>query len=148
MTTALTIRAKMRTVTITVAPMRDIPVGLRARMRTLSLGPIAWGFWSWTFQDGSCWAALMFDGDATREDALIGWAALTEEMDMLPVVGVFVAEEHRRRGHANALMTTLLQRLVAEGVLGQGDAVFNSSWRWSKYDKVIESCGLRSLAWK
>ncbi len=137
----------MKPRTITVSRMRDIPVGLRARMRELSLGPIAWGFWSWTFHDGSCWAALAFDGDETREASLVGWAALTEETDVLPVVGVYVDESHRGRGLATTLMSSLLQALIAEGVLVRGARVFNSSWRWAKYAKVIESCGLRSLAW-
>ncbi len=138
----------METRTITVSRMRDLPVGLRARMRTLSLGPIAWGFWSWTFHDGSCWAALAFEGGETSEANLVGWAALTEETDVLPVVGVFVDEAHRGKGLASALMTTLLQGLVSSHVLEKGAAVFNSSWRWSRYDSVIEACGLRSLAWK
>jgi GNAT superfamily N-acetyltransferase len=127
---------------ITVSAMRDVPVGLRSRMRELSLGPIAWGAWSWTFHDGSCWAALAFD-----RDALVGWAALTEETDVLPVVGVYVAETHRGRGLAATLMTTLLRSLLGARVLAPGAQVYNSSWRWSKYAKIIESCGLRSLAW-
>jgi len=48
----------MRPRTTMVARMRDLPVGLRARMRELSLGPIKWGAWSWTFHDGSCWRRL------------------------------------------------------------------------------------------
>lgn len=133
--------------TISVSRMRDVPVGLRARMRELSLGPIKWGAWSWTFHDGSCWAALAFDGDGTSHDALVGWCALTMEVDVLPVIGVYVAESQRGRGVALTLVSSLLNALLADDVLQPGAKVFNSSWRWSKYAKVIESCGLRSLKW-
>jgi GNAT superfamily N-acetyltransferase len=137
----------MKPRTITVSRMRDIPVGLRARMRELSLGPIKWGAWSWTFHDGSCWAALAFDGDVTDHASLVGWAALTMEVDVLPVVGVYVHEAQRGRGVALTLVSSLLNALIAEKVLEPGGKLFNSSWRWSKYAKVIEGCGLRSLKW-
>lgn len=133
--------------TITVARMRDLPVGIRSRMRELSLGPVKWGAWSWTFHDGSCWAALAFDGPESTVGALVGWAALTMEVDLLPVVGVYVAESQRGRGVALTLVSSLLNALLAEGVLEPGAKLFNSSWRWSKYAKVIEACGMRSLRW-
>lgn len=134
--------------TISVSRMGAIPVGLRAKMRQLSLGPIAWGFWQWTFHDGSCWAALGHLGGDTTEDSLVGWAALTMEADLLPVVGVYVDPSHRSLGLGTQLVTTLLQSLLSSEVLTKGDAVFNSTWRWPKYDDLIAGCGLRSLPWK
>lgn len=133
--------------TITVARMRDLPVGLRARMRELSLGPIRWGAWSWTFHDGSCWAALAFDGSESTVESLVGWCALTMEVDVLPVIGVYVDEAQRGRGFALTLVSSLLNALIAEHVLEIGGKIFNSSWRWSKYAATIEACGLRSLKW-
>ena len=133
--------------TITVSRMRDLPVGLRAKMRELSLGPIPWGFWSWTFQDGSCWAALCFVGGETTEDTLVGWAAVTFETDLLPVVGVYVSDAVRGHGIGQVLVSTLLQSMVNSGVLAVGDTVFCSMARWSKYDAVIRLCGLRPTLW-
>lgn len=134
--------------TIAVSRMAELPVGLRAKMRSLTLGPIAWGSWQWTFQDGSCWAALCFLGGETTEDKLVGWAALTMEMDLLPVVGVYVHEGQRGQGFGSSLVSTLLDSLVASGVIQAGDALFNSTWRWPRYEKLIADCGLRSLPWK
>lgn len=133
--------------TITFSRTHKLPVGLRARMRELSLGPVPWGSWSWTFQDGSCWAALCFTGGETDEDTLIGWAMLTMEVDILPVVGVFVHESCRGQGIGKLLVSSLLQSLIAAGKLQPGDTVYNSSMRWPVYEKVIESCGLRSALW-
>jgi GNAT superfamily N-acetyltransferase len=70
------------------------------------------------------------------------------EMDVLPVVGVFVHAEQRAQGLGSALVTTLLDSLISSGVVQPGDAVFNSTWRWPRYDKLISDCGLRSLPWK
>jgi GNAT superfamily N-acetyltransferase len=117
-------------------------------MRALSLGPVPWGCWSWTFHDGSCWAALGFLGGETTEAALVGWAAVTLETDLLPVVGVYVQEQHRGQGLGKALVTNLLQSSISGGILSPGDAVFNSTWRWPAYEQVIQACGLRSLPWK
>lgn len=116
-------------------------------MRQLSLGPIAWGFWSWTFQDGSCWAARCHEGGETTEESMIGWAALTMEMDMLPVVGVYVAAEHRKQGVGGQLVTTLLQSLLSSGDLVKGDAIFAANYMWERYPSIIEACGIRCLKW-
>lgn len=127
--------------------MADIPPELKSKMRSLSLGPIAWGFWTWTFHDGSCWAKLIFDGAEDTPENLVGWASLTKETDVLPVIGCFISESHRKTGRGRRLITGLLQDLLKKSVLGQGDAVFNSSQRWSSYKEIIESCGLRPLTW-
>jgi hypothetical protein len=139
----------VKTRTITVSRMAELPVGLRHKMRQLSLGPyVPWGAWSWTFHDGSCWAALCFSGGETTEDALIGWAALTQEQDVLPVIGVYVDNPHRGYGHATALVVTLLQALLASGELYPGAEVANSAWRFPKYDEIIRGCGLKPVVWK
>jgi hypothetical protein len=127
--------------------MSEVPVGIRARMRELSLGPIAWGAWSWTFHDGSCWAAIAYDGSEQTIETVVGWAALTMEVDLLPVVGVYVSEKQRGRGFALTLVSSLLNALIADEVLAPGAQVYNSSWRWPKYAAVIEGCGLRSIKW-
>lgn len=128
---------------IELARMRDLPVGHRQAIRELSLGPtVAWGSWSWTFQDGSCWAAC-----ALQDDAIVGWAALTLEVDMLPVLGAYVAESHRKQGIGSMLVTTLLRYLLGKGVLTPGVEIFNSTWRFESYAHLLQSCGLRSRKW-
>lgn len=128
--------------------MRDVAVGLKPRMRELSLGPWEpWGFWGWTLHDGSTWAALGFDGDTTRPDRLVGWAALTLQVDTLPVVGCYVAESARRSGRGELLLTTLLRSLLTQGVLTPGVTVAAATQRWSKYPEVVASCGLRCVTW-
>ena len=128
---------------IEIAKMSDLPVGHRQRIRELSLGPIAWGAWSWTFQDGSCWAAVGFDGDE-----VIGWSACTFEVDMLPVVGAFVAPSWRGRGTGSVLVTTLLRYLGGRRMIAPGAEIFNSTWRFPAYDGLIESCGFKSRRWE
>lgn len=123
--------------------MANLAVGHRQRIRDLSLGPVPWGAWSWTFQDGSCWAALGFEGGE-----MVGWAALTMEVDTLPVIGAFVAEPARGRGIGTTLVTTLLSRLVGLRVLERGAQVFNSTWRFPAYDAIIAGCGLHSVPWQ
>lgn len=131
-----------------IAAMRDVPIGCRPRMRELSLGPWEpWGFWGWTLHDGATWAALAFDGDTLRPDRLVGWAALTMQVDLMPVVGVFVAEGHRRGGRAELLMRSLLVALTADGVLHRGCTIAAATGRWAKYPAIIESCGFRCETW-
>lgn len=123
-------------------------MGLKPRLRELTLGPWeAWGFWSWTHHDGSTWAALGFDGDTTKPEALIGWAALTMQVDDLPVVGVYVEEGKRRGGRGELLLTTLLTSLVRQGILYHGATIAASTQRWEQYPKIIGSCGLRCVTW-
>jgi len=128
--------------------MADVPVGLKPRMRELTLGAYEpWGFWGWTFHDGSTWAALGFDGDTTRADRLVGWAGLTQQIDVLPVVGVYVAEQHRSGRRAELLVTSLLRYLVAGKILHPGSAIAAATQRWSRYREVVESCGLKCETW-
>lgn len=137
----------MRSLTL-VGRMGEIPVGLRPRMRELSEGPdLEWGFWGWTYHDGSTWAALGFDGATVEPSACVGWAALTMQIDTLPVVGVFVepARRHGRRGEL--LLTALLRSLVCDGTLHAGAEVMAATGRWGRYPAIIESCGLRCKTW-
>ena len=98
--------------------MDDIPVGLKPRMRELSLGPWEpWGFHPWTFHDGSTWASLAFAGATVKAEQFIGWAGLTMQIDVMPVLGVFVDEGHRGGGRAELLVTGLLRELLAAGHL-------------------------------
>jgi hypothetical protein len=138
----------MRPTLTLVAPMRDIPVGLKPRLRELSLGPWEfWGFWGWTHHDGSTWAALGFDGDTTKPERLIGWAALTMQVDVIPVVGCYVAEGARRGGRGELLLVTLLRTLTRQGVLTPGVTIAAATQRWAQYPEIIQSCGLRCVTW-
>ena len=123
--------------------MREVPVGWRMAIRDLSLGPVAWGAWSWTFHDGSCWAALGF----TPDERLIGWALLTCETDLLPVVAAYVHPTHRGHGLATELLTVLLRGLIQAGDLHEGDRVFASLHRWKKYETVLGDLGLEAVQW-
>lgn len=132
-----------------LAPMRDIQVGRRIRMRQLSLGSKvgrSWGAWSWTFCDGSTWANIGFS-DTAQED-MIGWASVTFETDLLPVVACYVRSDCRGHGIACGLVTNLLYFLISEGVLYPGAALFASTQRWPRWTEVVESCGLRCLTWQ
>lgn len=131
-----------------VYKMSSLSPKLRSRMRALSLGPIAWGFWTWTFHQGDCWAVMVFDGDEELPEKMIGWAAITREMDHLPVIGCYILEQHRKLGVGRAAVVKLLKNLVDTHVLAKGDPIFNSSHRWPKYKEIIESCGLRALHWE
>jgi GNAT superfamily N-acetyltransferase len=130
-------------VNISISKMSDVAVGHKVRIRQLSLGPISWGAWSWTFSDGSTWAALGFDGDT-----MIGWAILTMEIDVLPVIGAFTDERHRGQGIGATLASALLRSLVESGELYPGAAVFASTERWKRWHEVVESAGLRCLTWE
>ncbi len=132
--------------TIITSRMRDLPVGLRVGIRALSLGPIAWGGWAWTFHDGSCWAALAFDGHVSSE-TMLGWCVLTMETDTLPVIGAYVHEDARGQGLGESMATALLQYLLAHRELYPGAAIFAATQRWPKWTQVIERCGLRCLTW-
>lgn len=127
---------------IQVGRMSELPVGWRQRIRELSYGPdLAWGAWSWTFNDGSCWAACGF-----VDSEMVGWAALTKEVDVRPVAGVFIADQWRGRGYARVLAGTLLNSLVPTH-LDRNDVVYASVSLWPKWPQVIEACGLRFEEW-
>lgn len=131
--------------TIRTYRMADVPVGWRVRMRELSLGPLpdGWGSWSWTFHNGSCWAALGFVND----NELVAWAGLTEEVDTLPVVAVFVEELHRGSGLAAELLTSLLRGLLVAGDISVGDRIYASTGRWGRYEIVMDELGLECVTW-
>jgi len=129
--------------TIITGYMRELPVGYKTRMRELTLGPIAWGMWSWTFHDGSTRAAVLVGPDRDIQ----AWASLTPEVDLLPVIGVYVPEELRGAGLAAQLVRTLLLDCLATKVLSPGDAIYAATQRWSAYPAVIASCGLVCRPW-
>lgn len=133
-------------ITVVIGRMAEIPVGWRQRIRELSLGPVAWGSWSWTFQNGDCWVACAFEGVETNPEAMVGWAAVTKEVDLLPVIGAYVDEGHRGRGLATMLATALLRWLVPVH-LSPGAEVYATTHRWPGWQEVIESCGLQCRQW-
>jgi GNAT superfamily N-acetyltransferase len=128
---------------ILISKMGDLPVGYRARLRELTIGPVAWGLWSLTHHDGSTWTAL-----ALEDGEITGWAALTYEWDGQPVIGAYVSEEHRGRGVATLVITSLLHSLMGAGVISRGDTVAASTWRWPRYHDVLEACGLACEPWE
>lgn len=123
--------------------MRMVPVGVRQRMRELSLGPVAWGMWSWTFQDGSCWASYAATGGE-----VVGWAAISEEVDSLPVVGCYVHNENRGRGLAQALIASTCHLVTDTGRLRTGDELFCAIHRWPRYTTVLAALGLIARPWE
>lgn len=127
--------------------MGALPADLRARIREMSLGPIAWGSWSWTFHDGSCWVALAFEGDEPVPRRLLAWAALTKETDRLPVIGAYTHLDWRRLGLAERAVDALLGHVVGGGHLAPGDEVFASTWRWPRWHGLLERHGLRCVTW-
>ncbi len=129
-----------------ISPMRELPVGFRMKLRELTIGPVAWGLWSLTFHDGSTWAALAFDGEQ-RPENLVGWACVTQEYDVHPMIGAYVAESHRGRGVAPTLVTSLCRDLLGRNVLTPGDTVVASTWRWDGYYALLEECGLVCETW-
>lgn len=132
--------------TITVARMSEVPVGFKPRMRELTIGPVAWGLWSLTHHDGSTWAAIAFDGEASAE-SMIGWGAVTWEYDSLPMIGVYVGPDTRQRGVGSLLCTTLLRSLLASGDLELGATLVAAVGRWDKYYELAESCGVECIEW-
>lgn len=126
---------------ILISRMADLDPKERARIRTLSLGPVPWGAWSWTFHNGSCWAALAY-----ADGVMIAWAILTREADEVPVIGAYVHPDHRRTGLGEQVVDALLAELRRSGDLNMGDVVFASTWRWSKWSPILERHGLRCVS--
>lgn len=117
-------------------------------MRELSEGPdLAWGFWGWVHHDGSTWATLGFDGHTVTADRMIGWAGMTMQIDNIPVIGVYIDPPYRGARRAEALLGTLLRALVAAEALAPGATVAAATGRWSRYEEVVGSCGLRCVTW-
>lgn len=127
--------------------MSEVPVGIRYRLRELTLGPIEWGIWSLTFHDGSTYCSVAYDGKESPENA-VGWAALTFQYDVLPMVGVYVGDGARGKGMGALLLTTLLQSLQADEVLKVGDTVVASTWRWDRYEEVCAACNITCQTWE
>lgn len=126
-----------------VRRMQDFPVGTRKAMRELSLGPeVDRGVWSWTFHDGSTYAAVAMLGKQ-----LISWAAYTEEEDYLPVIGTYTDPYYRGHGLSTTTLTLLLHWCEAQEVVAHGDKIYASTWRWPKYVDICGRLGLRCKPW-
>lgn len=124
--------------------MIDVPAAWRNYMRRdLSLGrDVEDGFQAWTYQDGSCWAALGFAGDD-----LVCWAAITKQIDYYPVIGCYTRQDHRGKGFAALTIDALLRDLMNAGELEEGDHIFASTHRWRKYTQLIEAYDLVCEQW-
>lgn len=127
---------------IVIKPMREIQIGYRAQLRELTIGPVAWGLWSLTYHDGSTWAAMAMDGDK-----VLGWACVTQEYDIHPMIGAYVSPENRKKGLAPLLVTSLCRYLLGSGVLLPGETVVASTWRWGAYEELLDSVGLVCREW-
>ena len=132
---------------ILLSPMGDLRPGLKHRFRELTYGPIAWGAWSWSFQDGSCWVALYFDGANQTAETMVAWAAVTAEVDTRPVIGCYVAETHRKKGIAELVISTLLRHLIASGKIEPEETLFAKADWFPKYPELLESLGLVYAEW-
>ena len=126
--------------------MAQHPVGWKMQMRELSLG--AWaphGFWNWTFHDGSTWAACGFNDTRLRPEAMIGWSAITCEIDREPVLGVYVADEYRSQGFGRVLVKALLNSEI-HGIV-RGSVIWASTGRWPAYFEIMREAGYRCETW-
>lgn len=128
--------------------MAEVPIGIRHELRErFTIGPRIDGLWSLTFHDGSTWAIIAYDGEI-GPNKILGWAALTQQLDLHPMIGAFVPESGRGRGLASLLVTTLLRYLLGEKVLAPGDTIFATTSRWAKYFELCESVGLVCEEWR
>jgi GNAT superfamily N-acetyltransferase len=73
---------------------------------------------------------------------------VTHEVDYLPVVGVYVAQERRGEGLARLLVSSVLGYGLGQGYLVGGQEIFCSDHRWARYPEILEGCGLRARAWE
>ncbi len=113
-------------------------------IRHHSLGPSTqWGSWSWSWSKGDTFGAIAYDDEC----AITGWAMLTNDIDRLPVVGVYVLEDHRGTGLSKVLLTTLVNWLTPE-FLPKGSEIFASFERWSAYPGIIASTGHLPRIWE
>lgn len=121
----------------------EFPVGIRSRLRELTLGRIDNGMYGWTFADGSTRAVVLL-----RDDEPVAWAAVNPEIDHQPVLGVFVPECLRRQGIGLLLLRVLLADALAHGILAPGDSFFASATRWPAYYAVAKQFGLVCQLWE
>lgn len=127
--------------------MTDVPDEWRPRMRELSLGPYDGTMYRWTFQNGSCWALVLFEGYSLHPRNIVGWACLTMEDEPYPVVGVYVDPEMRGNGYAGQLVASLLE-LARAYILEAGGEVAAVSSRFKRYPELIEGAGYEFREWE
>ncbi len=134
---------------ININSMDGIPESWKERIRELSYGPLAsgWSSWSWTFHDGSCWVACLFNGPEQLPHQMIAWAIVTKEIDHAPVIGAWVESDHRGMGFAVMVVSSLLRSMMAAGTLEENQEIFAATGLWSKYFQVMTDCGLRCVEW-
>lgn len=135
---------------IFVDRMANLAAGLRANLRNhLTLGAhIPLGMWQWTLMDGSTWAAVGYDGTRMLADGLQGWAGFSQELDLKPVIGVYVAPEHRGQRLAHRLVSSLVIDLLARDIVQPGETIFATTSRWPAYYDILESHGVECAEWE
>lgn len=126
---------------LTAMKMADVPRHWRARLRELSYGEYAGGMWQWSYSDGSTWVSIMAEGKLSPEN-FVGWAAITKEVEPLPVVGVYVKDERRGLGYAEDLVNHLLVMYPQP----PGEC-YAASRYWSEWPRCLSNHGLAHVEW-
>lgn len=125
-------------------PMSDVPEEWKPRLRELSLGPYDGTMYRWTFQNGACWALVLFEGYALHPRNIVAWACLTCEDEPYPVVGVYVDPQTRGNGYAGQCVASLLE--LARGYID--DEVAAVSARFKRYPTLIRGAGYKFREWE
>jgi len=132
--------------------MSDVPDDWKERLRELCLppgrmDPAGGTMYRWSHHDGSTWAYVAFEGPVVHPYFIQGWAAITFEEEPEPVLGVFVAPEHRGKGLARTLVTGTLELARAQ-ITEYGGEVIAVSTRYPAYKTLIESAGFTHKDWE
>jgi len=99
----------------------------------------------WSYHDGSTWTMVLFDGPRRNAEAIVGWAVLTLQEGKHPIVGAYLHEEHRGRGHGTALVRGLLDE--CKDFVPHGRIYAVSDW-WPKYGALIAEAGFSLVEWE
>jgi GNAT superfamily N-acetyltransferase len=97
--------------------------------------------WQWTYATARTYFAVMAEGKMSPEN-FVGWAAITKEVEPLPVVGVYVRDDRRGCGYAEDLVNHLLHMFPQP----PGEC-YAASRYWSEWPRVLANHGLSHLEW-
>ena len=119
--------------------MADVPAHWKPRLRELSYGPDEGTTYRATYQDGSCYAAVL-----RYDKKIIAWACLTYEDAEYPVIGCFVEETQRKKGLGRAVSEYLLDVLD----LPSGTLVYAYKRLWPAWPGILASAKLEYVEWE